>query len=168
MKVPNILKNKYVCYALMALASLNIIGYLTVKAWECLALFTLTAYSCYCYCNNISCSILAALFVANFVFGCGRVKEGFEDMLKGPGENMEDAATSAQEAADKQNDAGNPEGASDAEAVAAVAAATADAFKASKENCCDGTTGNLKGDLADNQGACDTWVGDSANSCPTV
>tara|TARA_B110000858_G_scaffold44822_1_gene51364 strand:+ start:2617 stop:3129 length:513 start_codon:yes stop_codon:yes gene_type:complete len=95
MKVPAILKNKYVCYALMALASLNVIGYLTVKAWECLALFTLTAYSCYCYCNNVSCSILAALFVANFVFGCGRVKEGFTDAMKGAKEHMEDAVDSA-------------------------------------------------------------------------
>ena len=94
MKVPAILKNKYVCYALMALASLNVIGYLTVKAWECLALFTLTAYSCYCYCNNVSCSILAALFVANFVFGCGRVKEGFEDALKGGDAHVGDAQES--------------------------------------------------------------------------
>jgi len=98
MKVPAILKNKYVCYALMALASLNVIGYLTVKAWECLALFTLTAYSCYCYCNNVSCSILAALFVANFIFGCGRVKEGFEDAMKGPVEKMTEAATAAGQA----------------------------------------------------------------------
>ena len=101
MKVPAILKNKYVCYALMALASLNVIGYLTVKAWECLALFTLTAYSCYCYCNNVSCSILAALFVANFVFGCGRVKEGFEDAMKGPVEKMTEASGLLREAADE-------------------------------------------------------------------
>ena len=102
MKVPALLKNKYVCYALMALASLNVIGYLTVKAWECLALFTLTAYSAHCYCKNVSCAILAALFVANFVFGCGRVKEGFEDAMKGPAEHMDDAAGSAGAAADRR------------------------------------------------------------------
>jgi len=104
MKVPAILKNKYVCYALMALASLNVIGYLTVKAWECLALFTLTAYSCYCYCNNVSCSILAALFVANFVFGCGRVKEGFTDAMAGPVEKTTEAATLLREASDQCSD----------------------------------------------------------------
>ena len=95
MKVPGILKNKYVCYALMALAALNVIGYLTVKAWECLALFALTAYSVHSYCGDKSLAILAALFVANFIFGCGRVKEGFEDALKGTAEHMQDAANSA-------------------------------------------------------------------------
>ena len=83
MKVPALLKNKYVCYALMALAALNVIGYVTVKAWECLALFALAGYSAHCYCKNVSVAILAALFVANFVFGCGRVKEGMEDMVGG-------------------------------------------------------------------------------------
>ena len=91
MKVPGILKNKYVCYALMALAALNVIGYLTVKAWECLALFVLAGYSAYCYCKDKSCAILAALFVANFVFGCGRVKEGFEEALKEPQDQIHDA-----------------------------------------------------------------------------
>lgn len=86
MKVPALLKNKYVCYALMALAALNVIGYVTVKAWECLALFALAGYSAHCYCKNVSVAILAALFVANFVFGCGRVKEGMEDMV-GDGEH---------------------------------------------------------------------------------
>ena len=94
MKVPGILKNKYVCYALMALAALNVIGYLTVKAWECLALFVLAGYSAYCYCKDKSCAILAALFVANFVFGCGRVKEGFVDAFKGPMEHLQNAKLS--------------------------------------------------------------------------
>jgi hypothetical protein len=129
MKVPAILKNKYVCYALMALASLNVIGYLTVKAWECLALFTLTAYSCYCYCNNVSCSILAALFVANFVFGCGRVKEGFTDAMKGPVEKMTEAAGLAGEASAETSGSASD----DAATVAAAATATATAFAASKD-----------------------------------
>jgi hypothetical protein len=101
MKVPALLKNKYICYALMALATLNIIGYVTVRAWECLALFALAGYSCHCYCKNVSCSILAALFVANFVFGCGRVKEGFEEMTKGPGDNLDDAKDSLEKASAK-------------------------------------------------------------------
>jgi hypothetical protein len=99
MKVPALFKNKYVCYSLMAIATLNIIGYVTVKAWECLALFGLTAYSCHCYCNNLSCSILAALFVANFVFGCGRVKEGIDATLKGPMDHLEDGKASLETAA---------------------------------------------------------------------
>ena len=140
MKVPAILKNKYVCYALMALASLNVIGYLTVKAWECLALFTLTAYSAHCYCKNVSCAILAALFVANFVFGCGRVKEGFEDAMKGPAEHMDDAAGSAGQAAITTSGSTDPptqEASAAAAAISNNANATAAAFAASKDSCCE-------------------------------
>tara|TARA_B110000211_G_scaffold227158_1_gene281636 strand:+ start:1208 stop:1753 length:546 start_codon:yes stop_codon:yes gene_type:complete len=145
MKVPAILKNKYVCYALMALASLNVIGYLTVKAWECLALFTLTAYSCYCYCNNVSCSILAALFVANFVFGCGRVKEGFTDAMAGPVEKTTEAATLLREASDQCSDNTTDEACNAADCAwdeaanacaSAAANTTAAVFAASKESCC--------------------------------
>lgn len=128
MKVPALLKNKYVCYALMALATLNVIGYVTVRAWECLALFALAGYSCYCYCKNKSCSILAALFVANFVFGCGRVKEGFEDAFKGPVEHLEDSATSA--AAAESQCAGETKDACEATKNAAGAACS---FVAAKE-----------------------------------
>ena len=107
MKVPGILKNKYVCYALMALAALNVIGYLTVKAWECLALFVLAGYSAYCYCKDKSCAILAALFVANFVFGCGRVKEGFEEALKEPEQNMKDAKDKIDKAGQQADQCGD-------------------------------------------------------------
>ena len=99
MKVPGLLKNKYVFYGLAVLAVLNIVGYVSVRAYECLALFVLTAYSAHCYCKNESLAVLAALFVANFVFGCGRVKEGFEDAMKGPVEKMTEAAGLLREAA---------------------------------------------------------------------
>ena len=101
MKVPAVLKNKYLFYALAVLAALNVIGYASVKAYECLALFLLAGYGMHCYCNNKSLSILAALFVANFVFGCGRVKEGFEEALKAPEDLLKDAAEAASEAGDR-------------------------------------------------------------------
>lgn len=78
MKIPALLKNKYVCYAVYALAALNVLGYVSTKSWECLALFAATAYSVKCYVKNVVLAVLAGLFVANFVFGCGRVKENFE------------------------------------------------------------------------------------------
>ena len=52
----------------------------------------------YCYCKNKSLAILAALFVANFVFGCGRVKEGFEEAMKAPEDLLKDAAEAAEKA----------------------------------------------------------------------
>ena len=98
MKVPAVLKNKYLFYALAVLAALNVIGYASVKAYECLALFLLAGYGMHCYCKNKSLAILAALFVANFVFGCGRVKEGFEEAMKAPEDLLKDAAAAASKA----------------------------------------------------------------------
>ena len=87
MKLPAILKNKYVVMVAAVFAVLNVVGYVTSKAWECLVLFAATAYSVQCYTKNVVVGILAGLFVANFVFGCGRIKENFdagdlEGMLK--------------------------------------------------------------------------------------
>lgn len=122
LKVPAILKNKYVCYSLMGLAGLNVVGYVTVKAWECLALFLLTAYSAKCYCANNSCAILAALFVANFVFGCGRVKEGMEDAMEDDDEKAAKAAAKLGEVAESQAAGGDE----DAAAAAGAASEAAD------------------------------------------
>ena len=101
MKVPAVLKNKYLFYALAVLAALNVIGYASVKAYECLALFLLAGYGMHCYCKNKSLAILAALFVANFVFGCGRVKEGFEEAMKAPEDLLKDAADAASKAGEQ-------------------------------------------------------------------
>ena len=70
-------KNKWVFYFFVALAIINVLGYFSVKAWECMVLFAAVAYSVNCYANNGTLAILGGLFVSNFVFGCNRVKEGF-------------------------------------------------------------------------------------------
>ena len=98
MKLPGFLSNKYVFYALATLAVLNVVGYVSVKAWECLVLFVLTAYSTQCYSKNKCASILAALFVANFVFGCGRLREGLENITDGPTESLGKAAEAVEKA----------------------------------------------------------------------
>ena len=99
MKLPGFLKSKYVFYALATLAVLNVVGYVSVKAWECLVLFVLTAYSTQCYTKNKFASILAALFVANFVFGCGRLREGLENLTEGKATaSVNRAAEAAEEA----------------------------------------------------------------------
>jgi hypothetical protein len=121
----------------MALAALNVIGYLTVKAWECLALFALTAYSVHSYCGDKSLAILAALFVANFIFGCGRVKEGFADAFKGPVEHLQEAGESANQATDQLNADPNTAGTDAADGAAATAATAAAAAAALKAKCCD-------------------------------
>ena len=120
MKVPALLKNKYVCYGLMALAGLNVVGYVTVKSWECLALFLLTAYSAKSYTKNMSLAILAALFVSNIVFGCGRVKEGVE--MQSPEALLKKAAAMSKQAGKKAKTAEGAEAAKDVEDAASEAA----------------------------------------------
>jgi len=145
MKVPALLKNKYVCYGLMALAGLNVVGYVTVKSWECLALFLLTAYSAKCYTKNMSLAILAALFISNIVFGCGRVKEGLE--MSSPEELLKKAAAMSEKASEKAKTPEAAEAAKDVKEVAEEAAV----FVASKEACCDDNV-RLSGlDAASNQ-----------------
>ena len=152
MKVPSLLKNKYVFYGLAVLAVLNVVGYVSVRAYECLALFVLTAYSAHCYCKNVSLAILAALFVANFVFGCGRVKEGMEDMMKGPAEHMAAAAAEAMTAATQCSDHTTQANCADIAATATAAAKECEwkdnsckdkpastTFTADAANCCDGS-----------------------------
>ena len=74
----NVLKNKYVLYAVSALAVLNVLGYLSIGSMECLGVFALTALVCQQYNKNMTVCLLAAIFAANVVFGCGRIKENFD------------------------------------------------------------------------------------------
>ena len=65
-------------YAVSALAVLNVLGYLSIGSMECLGVFALTALVCQQYNKNMTVCLLAAIFAANVVFGCGRIKENFD------------------------------------------------------------------------------------------
>ena len=133
MKIPKILNNKILCYALVVLAVLNVIGYITSSAWECLIVFLLAYYGADQYLGNMSASIIAALFASNFVFGCGRVKETFVENMKGSKEHMADAANMA------------AKGASEAFKEAAEAQAQADTAEEDKAQCPPGQERNAEG-----------------------
>ena len=76
------------------LAALNVIGYASVKAYECLALFLLADTECTATAKTkVLLSLL--LFSLLTVFGCGRVKEGFEEAMKAPEDLLKDAADAA-------------------------------------------------------------------------
>ena len=77
-----LLNNKIVYYVVLAFSVLNVLGYFSMRAWECIVLFSAVAYSANCYGKNMTVALLAGLFVSNFVFGCNRVKEGFEEAYK--------------------------------------------------------------------------------------
>ena len=92
MKIPAIFKNKVLYYVVLAFSVLNVLGYVSMKAWECLALFSLTAYIVNMQVNNVTVGLLAGIFVANFIFSCGRVKEGMVDKeLQKPEDDVKDA-----------------------------------------------------------------------------
>ena len=99
MKVPGIFDNKILCYAMLFLATMNIIGYLTTGAYECLLVFSVGYAGVNYLCKNQTCSILGALFAANFLWGCGRVKETFVESMKGSDAKMVDTAKNATGAA---------------------------------------------------------------------
>ena len=143
MKIPKILNNKILCYALVVLAVLNVIGYITSSAWECLIVFLLAYYGAEQYFSNMSVSILVALFASNFVFGCGRVKETFVEGMKGAKEHMEDASVSA------------AKGAAEAFKEAAEAQAQADKAEEEKDTCPPGQEKNAEGKCVMKKAAAD-------------
>ena len=78
-----ILKNKYVYYAAVLFSVVNVLGYFSMRSWECIVMFAAVAYSTNCYSKNATIALLSGLFVSNFIFGCNRVKEGFKEKMGG-------------------------------------------------------------------------------------
>lgn len=93
-KVPKIFNNEIVYYAFIFLAVLNVVGYVSSKAYECLVLFGVGYYASNTYLNNVPLSIIAGLFLSNFVFGCGRVSNSVNEGMKGVREHLTDAMKS--------------------------------------------------------------------------
>lgn len=146
MKVPSFFNNRIVRLVFLALAVLNIIGYLGTGAYECLLVFAVGYALTDNYCHNQSCSILGALFAANFVWGCGRVKETFVETMKGAKEHSKDAADSATKAAMQAM----KEGMSDEDKQKMLEAAQAAAQAAKTAEHCKSGGG---GDMTDEQKA---------------
>ena len=78
MKIEKLLKNKFLYYAALGLAALNVLGYVTQGSMPCILAFGVTYYCAHSYTKNRTLDIFAGLFVANILFGCGRVKEGMD------------------------------------------------------------------------------------------
>ncbi len=79
----NLLKNKYVYYAAVLFSLVNVLGYFSMRSWECIVMFAAVAYSVNCYSKNATVALLSGLFVSNFIFGCNRVKEGMVEKMGG-------------------------------------------------------------------------------------
>jgi len=82
MKLDKILKSKVLYYVALVLMVINVLGYVSLGSTECVVIFGITTYLANMFTKNRSLDILCGLFVANVVFGCGRVKEGFEGLAE--------------------------------------------------------------------------------------
>lgn len=130
MKIPAIFKNQVLYYIVLAFSVLNVLGYVSMKAWECLALFCLTAYIVNMQVNNVTVGLLAGIFVANFIFSCGRVKEGLENALQTPEKDVEKAEEALERAQEKVQECAEGEEMVDGECVAVADEAMTNAKKA--------------------------------------
>tara|TARA_B100000795_G_scaffold265108_1_gene246487 strand:+ start:2869 stop:3384 length:516 start_codon:yes stop_codon:yes gene_type:complete len=103
--IGKLINNKIVLYVVVAFATLNVLGYFSMRSWECIVLFSATAYSVNCYGKNMTVGLLAGLFVSNFVFGCNRVKENFEEAMRPVGKAQKLLKKAEKKALKEGNDA---------------------------------------------------------------
>ena len=78
MNFNNVLKNKYLYYAAVALMVINVLGYVSLGSIECVLVLGGAAYLANHFTKNRTVDIFIGLFVSNILFGCGRLREGFE------------------------------------------------------------------------------------------
>tara|TARA_Y100001970_G_C14120431_1_gene795959 strand:+ start:580 stop:969 length:390 start_codon:yes stop_codon:yes gene_type:complete len=85
-----VLNHKLVFIALVLLSVLNVVGYAMVRSYNCLGIFAGTAVVVHLLTKHNALALLAAIFVANFVFSCSKVKESMScgDKKKEPMENQ--------------------------------------------------------------------------------
>ena len=89
MKFDKIVKSKYLYYAACALAAINLLGYVSMGSMECILLFGASAYAANHFTNNRALDIFAGLFVANVLFGCGRIKDNVKEGMTSCGTAQE-------------------------------------------------------------------------------
>mgnify|MGYP001444391711 CR=1 FL=1 len=100
MKVPGVLKNKYVLYVLLVVAIVNVLGYLAIQDYNSLALFVVIGLLSTYFSKNMAVNLLSAIVVTSFVAVNDKVLEGFkEGNTKKAKDNKKKAAANSQKAA---------------------------------------------------------------------
>ena len=79
MKVPGVLKNKYVLYVLLVVAIVNVLGYLAIQDYNSLALFVVIGLLSSYFSKNMAVNLLSAIVVTSFVAVNDKVLEGFKE-----------------------------------------------------------------------------------------
>ena len=121
MKVPGVLKNKYVLYVLLVVAIVNVLGYLAIQDYNSLALFVVIGLLSSYFSKNMAVNLLSAIVVTSFVAVNDKVLEGFKegkdtdkkDDKKKAADNSKKAAKMAQKAAKLAQGASKKKGGED-------------------------------------------------------
>jgi len=79
LKLPAILKNKYVLYAVLFFAITNVLGFLQRKDFESLTIFIAIGLLSTHFSKNMTVNLLVAMIGANVVKGSGFIREGFKE-----------------------------------------------------------------------------------------
>ena len=99
MKVPGILKNKYVLYVLLVIGIINVLGYISLQDYNSLALFVVLGLLSSYFSKNMAVNLLIAIVVTSFV-SLNKFQEGFQEgHEKGEAESKADKAKTAAAAA---------------------------------------------------------------------
>lgn len=93
-----VLNHKLVFIALVLLSVLNVVGYGMVRSYNCLGIFAGTAVVVHLLTKHNALALLAAIFVANFVFSCSKVQESMSCGGKKEKEPMENKGEDEEEA----------------------------------------------------------------------
>ena len=111
MKVPGVLKNKYVLYVLLVVAIVNVLGYLAIQDYNSLALFVVIGLLSTYFSKNMAVNLLSAIVVTSFVAVNDKVLEGFEEGNKNKKDNkkadQKKAAANSKKAAKMAKKASN-------------------------------------------------------------
>jgi hypothetical protein len=117
MKVPALLKNKYILYILLLVGIINILGYLTIKDYNSLALFVIMGMLSTYFSKNMSINLLVAIIVTSLVAVNNKLQEGFEanakDALNDTMDSVNDVVKNVSKKMDKtkcKSDEDCPEG----------------------------------------------------------
>lgn len=102
MKVPGVLKNKYVLYVLLVVAIVNVLGYLAIQDYNSLALFVVIGLLSSYFSKNMAVNLLCAIVVTSFVAVNDKVLEGFKEGKDPKKANKKKASTTAKAAATAQ------------------------------------------------------------------
>ena len=78
MKVPGILKNKYVLYVLLIIGIINVLGYISLEDYNSLALFVVLGLLSSYFSKNMAVNLLIAIVVTSFV-SMNKFQEGFQE-----------------------------------------------------------------------------------------